>query len=178
MFKRIRLPRCCISEGQRYMISWPFVTRKVYDDVVYKLECLLCHATGNRYSKAGYCLSDMERMVDDYEDELIAEAIETYKQSEIREKEENLLRCYGYSAEELIRFGAILRELGIEEHEIKRFLSDADRMCNLLQERFEKDLQSSFESALNIKLDKDESDDKRMWQKNITEKKEARYNET
>lgn len=44
----------------------PFVSRKKYDEVVYKLECLLCHATGGRYSKAGYKLSDMEHMVNDY----------------------------------------------------------------------------------------------------------------
>ena len=44
----------------------PFVSRKKYDEVVYKLECLICHATGGRYSKAGYELLDMERMVSDY----------------------------------------------------------------------------------------------------------------
>ena len=157
------------------VINWPIVPRKEYDNVVYKLECLLCHATGNRYSKAGYSLTDMERMVDDYEEELIDEAIEDYKHSERLDKEENLLRCYGYSAEDLIRFGILVRNLGIEEHEIKRFLYDASGIWNLLQERFEKELQHSFESALSIKLDKDESADKPMWPKNnpifMTEKR-------
>ena len=61
----------------------PFVSRKtfdeaihMYDEVVYKLECLLCHATGGRYSKAGYQLSDMERMVTDYIESCIEEAVE------------------------------------------------------------------------------------------------------
>lgn len=46
----------------------PFVSRKKYDAVVYKLECLLCHATGGRYSKSSYSLADMCKMVTDYID--------------------------------------------------------------------------------------------------------------
>lgn len=49
----------------------PFVSRKKYDELVYKLECLLCHATGGRYSKAGYSLADMCRMVDEHIDRCI-----------------------------------------------------------------------------------------------------------
>ena len=44
----------------------PFVSRKKYDEGVYKLECLLCHATGGRYSKSTYSLEDMCKMVTDY----------------------------------------------------------------------------------------------------------------
>ena len=44
----------------------PFVSRKKYDELVYKLECLLYHATGGHYSKAGYRLEDMCLMVDEY----------------------------------------------------------------------------------------------------------------
>lgn len=46
-----------------------------HDAVVYKLECLLCHATGGQYSKAGYSLEDMERMVTDYIEECCEEAV-------------------------------------------------------------------------------------------------------
>lgn len=53
----------------------PIVSRKRYEELVYKLECLLCHATGGRYSKAGYALEDMERMVTDYINECIDEAL-------------------------------------------------------------------------------------------------------
>lgn len=52
------------------------MTDMKYRDVVYKLECLLCYATGNRYSKSEYSLQDMERMVDDYVQQLIDEATE------------------------------------------------------------------------------------------------------
>lgn len=48
-----------------------------YYDVVYKLECLLCHATGGRYSKAGYSLKDMCQMVDEYIDRCIEESEDT-----------------------------------------------------------------------------------------------------
>lgn len=53
----------------------PFVSRKDYEEVVYKLECLLCHATGGRYSKAGYRLEDMYVMVDEFVNEMIDDAI-------------------------------------------------------------------------------------------------------
>lgn len=57
-------------------MRFPFVRRKHYDEMVYKLECLLCHATGGRYSKAGYRLEDMELMVNDYIEDCVSEAIE------------------------------------------------------------------------------------------------------
>jgi hypothetical protein len=47
-----------------------------YDAVVEKLENLLCHATGGKYSKAGYSWEDMERMVTDYIEECCREAID------------------------------------------------------------------------------------------------------
>ena len=55
---------------------WQYITltpQKHYA-VIYKLECLLCHATGGRYSKSGYRLEDMERMVTDYIEECCEEA--------------------------------------------------------------------------------------------------------
>ena len=68
----------------------PFISRKkhekIVDELTYKLECLLCHATGGRYSKAGYSLPDMERMVDDHADVLIMEAAaETEAELEARQ---------------------------------------------------------------------------------------------
>ena len=46
-----------------------------YDAIVNKLECLLCHATGGKYSKAGYSWETMERMVTDYIEECCEEAV-------------------------------------------------------------------------------------------------------
>lgn len=42
------------------------VRRKDYDEVVYKLECILCHATGGKMSKSTYDLNAMETVVTDY----------------------------------------------------------------------------------------------------------------
>lgn len=56
------------------MIELPFVSRKKYDELVYKLECLLCYATGGFYSKAEYSLEDMYRMVDEHIDRCIEES--------------------------------------------------------------------------------------------------------
>ena len=47
-----------------------------YDAIVEKLENLLCHATGGKYSKAGYSWEDMECMVTDYIEECCQEAID------------------------------------------------------------------------------------------------------
>lgn len=44
----------------------PFVSRKKYDALVYKLECLLCHATGGKLSKHTYSLDTMTSEVTDY----------------------------------------------------------------------------------------------------------------
>lgn len=51
-----------------------FVSRKKYDNVVHKLECLLCHATGNRLSKHTYDLRTMESAVTDYVERCCDEA--------------------------------------------------------------------------------------------------------
>ncbi len=56
----------------------PFVSRKKYNELEYKLECLLCHATGGRYSKAGYSLADMCRMVDEHIDRCISDELNFY----------------------------------------------------------------------------------------------------
>lgn len=47
-------------------MRFPWVRRKDYEEVVYKLEYLLCHATGGRLSKASYPLRIMETEVYDY----------------------------------------------------------------------------------------------------------------
>ena len=47
-----------------------------FNAIVEKLECLLCHATGGKYSKAGYSWKDMERMVTDYIEECCEEAVD------------------------------------------------------------------------------------------------------
>lgn len=60
----------------------PFVRRKKYDkllneyeEVVYKLECLLCHATG-KLSKHTYTLETMEDAVTDHIEDLCNEAVQ------------------------------------------------------------------------------------------------------
>ncbi len=58
-----------------WLYDYFIITPKKYYDLVYKLECLLCHSTGGRYSKAGYYLEDMYCMVDDYIQECCDEAV-------------------------------------------------------------------------------------------------------
>lgn len=64
----------------RHLVNWLWeyitLTPKKYDEVVYKLECLLCHATGGVYSKASYELGDMYSMVNDYVEQCCDEAVE------------------------------------------------------------------------------------------------------
>ena len=61
----------------------PFISRKKYDklmkeyeEAIYKFECLLCHATGNRLSKHTYSLSVMERAVCDHITDVCNETVE------------------------------------------------------------------------------------------------------
>lgn len=54
---------------------FPFVSRKKHEEVLYKLECLLCHATGGKLSKHTYPLDVMEMAVTDYIEECCEEAV-------------------------------------------------------------------------------------------------------
>jgi len=58
------------------MLEFPFVSRKKYNDVVYKLECLLVEATGNLLSKHTYTLDTMLTAANDYKNKCIDMAVE------------------------------------------------------------------------------------------------------
>lgn len=59
--------------------------RAELDEVVYKLECLLCHATGSKLSKHTYDLKTMETNVTDYINESYSEGYEEGKADVARE---------------------------------------------------------------------------------------------
>jgi hypothetical protein len=50
--------------------------RAEVDELIYKLECLLCHATGGKLSKYTYDLKTMETVVTDYINESYSEGVE------------------------------------------------------------------------------------------------------
>lgn len=52
---------------------------KNYEELIYKTECLLCHATGNKFSKYTYTTQEMISFVDDYIQDCCDEAIEETK---------------------------------------------------------------------------------------------------
>lgn len=56
-------------------MKFPFVSRKRYEELEYKLECLLCHATGNRLSKSNYTLKVMEDAVTEHVYTIVDEAV-------------------------------------------------------------------------------------------------------
>ena len=49
------------------------------DELIYKLECLLCHATGNRLSKHTYDLRTMESAVTDYVEGAVMKPVQKQK---------------------------------------------------------------------------------------------------
>ena len=55
-------------------ITSDVIPRVEMDDLIYKLECLLCHATGGKLSYHTYPLATMERAVTDYIQECYDEA--------------------------------------------------------------------------------------------------------
>ena len=63
--------------------------KKNYEELIYKTECLLCHATGNKFSKYTYTTQEMISFVDDYIqdccDEVIEETKATAKSEAIKE---------------------------------------------------------------------------------------------
>ena len=68
--------------------------KKNYEELIYKTECLLCHATGNKFSKYTYTTQEMISFVDDYIqdccDEVIEETKATAKSEAIKEFAERL----------------------------------------------------------------------------------------
>ena len=68
--------------------------KKDCEDVIYKLEYLLCTATGNKFSKHTYPIGDMVSYVNDYIqdccNEAVEEAKEAVKSEAIKEFEEKL----------------------------------------------------------------------------------------
>ena len=67
---------------------------KNYEELIYKTDCLLCHATGNKFSKYTYTTQEMISFVDDYIqdccDEAVEEAKEAVKSEAIKEFAEEL----------------------------------------------------------------------------------------
>lgn len=78
----------------------PFVRRKKYDkllneyeEVVYKLECLLCHTTGNKLSKHTYTLETMEDAVTDHVEDLCNEAGHVISESRLTTSKRGIFAC-------------------------------------------------------------------------------------
>ncbi len=74
----INIPGACLARVKRHIDAAPavdVVEVAEYYTILEKLENLLCHATGGKYSKAGYSWEDMERMVTDYIEECCEEAV-------------------------------------------------------------------------------------------------------
>ncbi len=59
-------------------MQFPWVSRKKYNEVVGKLERLLCQATGNLLSKSTYPIEVMEEQAMDYVQRRCDEAVEDY----------------------------------------------------------------------------------------------------
>lgn len=53
--------------------------QKNCEELIYKIEYLLCHATGNKFSKYTYTIQEMLSFVDDYIQDCCDEAIEETK---------------------------------------------------------------------------------------------------
>ena len=62
------------SDCEYFIRAEDFVPSKEVEELIYKLECLLCHATGGRLSKHTYTLHTMESAVTDYIQESCDEA--------------------------------------------------------------------------------------------------------
>lgn len=67
------------------------VPKSEVDELIYKLECLLCHATGGRLSKHTYDLRTMETVVTDYINESYSDGMAEVARA-IFEEIESLLR--------------------------------------------------------------------------------------
>lgn len=71
------------------------------EELIYKIEYLLCHATGNKFSKYTYTIQEMLSFVDDYIQDCCDEAIEetkaNVKSEAIKEFAEKLKENYCFT---------------------------------------------------------------------------------
>ena len=88
--------------------------KKNYEELIYKTECLLCHATGNKFSKYTYTTQEMISFVDDYIqdccDEAVEEAKEAVKSKAIKEFAERLKENYCFTD----RWGKIITKSTVD----------------------------------------------------------------
>lgn len=90
-----------------WLVEYITLTPKKYDEVIFKLGGLLCHATGGRYSKANYGIECMERMVTDYIEECceyaVAEALadEAYRNDAEKGHDNQKVEINAYDKEEI-----------------------------------------------------------------------------
>ena len=75
------------------------------EELIYKIEYILCHATGNKFSKYTYAIQDMLSFVDDYIQDCCDEAVEdakvNIKSEAIKEFADRLRNCFCVSKEYL-----------------------------------------------------------------------------
>lgn len=75
------------------------------EELIYKIEYLLCHATGNKFSKYTYTIQEMLSFVDDYIQDCCDEAIEetkaNVKSEAIKEFAKELKNCFAISGDYL-----------------------------------------------------------------------------
>ena len=84
---------------------------KYGEELQHKLECLLCHATGNKLSKSTYTLRTMESAVTDYIEDCCREAEEEARAEAIKEFEE---RQFDEARKKTLYDGKV--DLGILKH--------------------------------------------------------------
>lgn len=60
------VPSVCAAYKDKTDVSEDVVPREEHEELIYKLECLLCCASGGKLSKHTYDLKTMETVVNDY----------------------------------------------------------------------------------------------------------------
>lgn len=74
--RRYSINAKAVAEAIVGMPTADVAPRAEVDELIYKLECLLCHATGGKLSKYTYDLKTMETVVTDYINESYSEGVE------------------------------------------------------------------------------------------------------
>lgn len=84
------------------MMIFPFVSRKRYEELVQKLEIVLCHATGGKLSKHTWSINTMLTEIDNHIQDCCDACLEEYEDSKHGEGERmtNLEKFQSMTAEE------------------------------------------------------------------------------
>jgi len=107
------------------------------DEFQYKLECLLCHASGNMASKANYTIETMYSVVNDHIEREVEEHADALR-AQLMEKDEVIINMTQANSEDVNKLMNYSLKLGLEIKDLQLKLANSEGMVRRMEMRLNK----------------------------------------